>query len=850
MFPRRPDLFTANGKPVDVENSSSAFQKYSMQWCSSALRMAGRNLKVDELPVLDHFTRSKSQKLITVGSFERTLWDQILFERYLAIIKQWTLMLIRAIATFGPPYCVMRLLESLEASSDDMDNGWVWLIGIGLSSACQTVINHHLIWIQWSEMGIPIRAQLIMAIFQKVLRMKDSKDQGASSSKKGTDKPEAISLISSDTLSFSKFTAVNYIIPSSFVKFLFAVLFLVRLLGWQSTLVGMIITVVCVPVHTIIIKQQRAAQNNLTKARDRKTKAITEALHTLRQIKFTASETQWEAHIRLLRQEEMKHLRRSFTIANLRSTWAITAPFIVATASIYTYAHFEGSVSPSIVLPMIEVLPHLQGTLGFVPVIFQDYFGARSNASRIDEFLKRPEQKNDLGPSPSGNVSFRDVSVAWPYNEAVDDIQKEKQPNIRQYHRFSLHNMTLDFPVGELSVISGKTGSGKSLLLATIIGEADILSGTANAPSRAKGHPVALVSQTPWLQNATIKDSILFGSPLNRERYEKVLNACALRPDLTALPKGDETKIGLRGVKLSGGQRVRVALARALYSNATLLVLDDIFSALDSHVAKEIFHALTGELGEGRTRILATHHVSLCLPKTKYVVRLGNNTVDYAGKPEGIREVGNEIEGEANLELKPSAKTKRNHGVTKATSKNKPPATKIIRSNARTDLKVYKSYFAAAGGTGFALIFLLGLAIKQVLGATTTWLLGCINSASPKVVASEVKKTILQTNIADESSGTQHYLLLYIWYSLLAIILESLFSLYVVAGSLRASKTLFHEITFRILRMPLLWLDTTPMGEMLKRFTVDTKLTDDLALVTMSEFIDCLAKMMTIVSVG
>lgn len=229
LFPRRPDLFTPEGNPVDLERSCSAFNRYSMQWCKTALALAGKPVPLDQLPVLDYFTRSKTQPLLVLTSPKTTLWDRILAERYFGFAKQWILMFVRSIVTFGSPYCVMRLLKSLEYNHGRTGDAWIWLIGIGVSSVCQTIINYHLIWIQWSEMGIPLRAQLIMAIFQKALRRKDSKDQNKSSdSKVSSDRPEAINLISSDTVSLSKFTAVNYIIPSSFVRFFFAVLFLLK----------------------------------------------------------------------------------------------------------------------------------------------------------------------------------------------------------------------------------------------------------------------------------------------------------------------------------------------------------------------------------------------------------------------------------------------------------------------------------------------------------------------------------------------------------------------------------------------------------------------------------------------
>jgi hypothetical protein len=146
-----------------------------MQWCTTTLVLAGKPVALDELPVLDNLKRSKSQPLLVIASPETTLWKRILAERYLGFVKQWTLMFVPSVVTFGSPYCVMRLLKSLEDNHGRTDGAWVWLIGIGASSICQTIINYHLMWVQWSEMGIPVRAQLIMAIFQKAVRMKDSK---------------------------------------------------------------------------------------------------------------------------------------------------------------------------------------------------------------------------------------------------------------------------------------------------------------------------------------------------------------------------------------------------------------------------------------------------------------------------------------------------------------------------------------------------------------------------------------------------------------------------------------------------------------------------------------------------
>ncbi|KGO48184.1 ABC transporter, integral membrane type 1 [Penicillium expansum] len=612
-----------------------------------------------------------------------SLWDHVLAERFLGFAKQWSLMLIRSVVTFGSPYCIMRLIKCLEENNSPAHFASLWLIGITVFSVTETVLHYHLAWIQWSEMGIPIRAQLIMAIFSKSLRVKDSKDTG--------DKPEAINLISSDTLSFSKFTAVNYLLPFSCVKFLFAVLFLLRLLGWQSTVMAVLATIGTVPIHTRVLKQERAAKERVAAARDMKTKAITEALQAVRQIKFSALERQWEERIELCRQEEIAQMRNCFIAINIRSVWKVASPFIVAAAAICSYAYTQNEVSSSIIFTMIDLLPHIQGTLGMVPMVLQDYFAAHSNARRIESFLKVPEMKGILQTSPTRCVSFQNAHIAWP----SDQTQKPKEKQASLPQRFALHDLDVDFPVGELSVIHGETGSGKSLVLAAILGEVDLLGGHIKVPSLKQ--TVGFVSQTPWLQNATVKSNILFGSALDETRYRKVLKACALETDLAALAKGDETYIGLH---------------------------DDIFSSLDSHVSIEIFKALTGELGHGRTRILATHHVSLCLPRAKFVVHIKNNTMSSSPNVKMIEprleSVKSEIPTQPHTSTREETKTRASENL------------KVKTTQSESEWESCKTYFSAAGGLSFVLIYILGLFGKELVTALTTWMLSRISSRPSK----------------------------------------------------------------------------------------------------------------------
>jgi ABC-type multidrug transport system fused ATPase/permease subunit len=167
---------------------------------------------------------------------------------------------------------------------------------------------------------------------------------------------------------------------------------------------------------------------------------------------------------------------------------------------------------------------------------------------------------------------------------------------------FVLKDTSIDFVEGGLNVVTGPSGSGKSTLLMGILGETLLESGSITCPK-----DVAYASQSPWLQNETIRENILFNSPFEQLRYDRVTNACGLVVDMNEFPERDETEVGENGTSLSGGQKSRVALARALYSKSPVILLDDIFSALDAKTSAALWkEAFCGDLLRGRTVVLVT----------------------------------------------------------------------------------------------------------------------------------------------------------------------------------------------------------------------------------------------------
>lgn len=223
------------------------------------------------------------------------------------------------------------------------------------------------------------------------------------------------------------------------------------------------------------------------------------------------------------------------------------------------------------------------------------------------------------GDEASGEkaVSVREGTFSWPPTpEAI------------------LSGIQFDVPKGKLIQIVGDVGAGKSSLLSALMGEMKKHTGTV----QMKGS-VAYTSQEPWIQNKTLQDNILMDRKLDDVLYAETIEACALLADLEALAGGDQTEIGEKGVNLSGGQKHRVALARACYSNADIYLLDDPLSAVDAHVGRHLFEKCICGLLDGKTRILVSHQLQF-LPHADLVMVMKLGKIVDVGTYEALTQKG------------------------------------------------------------------------------------------------------------------------------------------------------------------------------------------------------------------
>jgi ABC-type multidrug transport system fused ATPase/permease subunit len=830
---RKPYLITDHAILVDAENSSSVLSRCFMTWSRDSMRIASEMSKLDALPVLNHKTRSKNQPSLRDST--QDLMTQVLVQRIHVIVRQWSLTILRTTLTFGCPYCVLRLIACVE--SNDLDLAWVWLCGTVLFATCETVVHYHQNWIQWSELGIPIRAQLMTATYQKLLRTEGDEHMNDTQAKLGS--PTVNTLLTSDATIVSKFSAIHYILPLSMLKLAIALMFIQRLLGWRGMSTALIITMTSMPINMLVVSKRKLAQKKLRKARDQKDKAIGEMIKTLHHIKLQGNEELWKQRVRICRSNELCAERQDLHAQNISLIWKIASPLLVSSVSIFVNAYFEGQITASVIFTILELLPQLQGTLGLAPLVIQDYLSARASSRRIESFLGSPDRDDYVQANDAGHIAFRDATFMW------SDSRSKSVPAVQDIGpAFRLERVSICFPARHLSIIHGTTGSGKSLMLAAILGEAKLLKGVIEAPRAASGCPVAIVTQTPWLQSTTIKENILFGENYDASRYNSVLEACALIQDLQAFQYGDRTTIGAQGVKVSGGQHARISLARALYSRATTILLDDILSALDSRVARHVLDALDGPLGTGRTRILVTHQLELCIPKASYVVHISNGTARGSAQSltnnHQARSLGLDEASQDTISRRTSYAAEQILGSDAHIDKRQ-KLTKSTRDVAVKDspMAPFQLYIGALGGSSFVTIFCVALIIRQVLVILPTWTLKNIK--------------VLGEGAASQDStvdGIVCHVSLFVACSVLAVLAEYLFHAHQASGTLRASEILFNTMLDTVIQMPLTWIDGVPTGDLTQRFCTDLQAMDDRLMPLVSEFLQCAIEMLTIIVVG
>lgn len=381
-----------------------------------------------------------------------------------------------------------------------------------------------------------------------------------------------------------------------------------RDVGWAALSGLGAITFQAVLIQGYLSRLQGLYRMKIAQKTDNRVRLMNEITSGIQVIKMYAWEKPFEKVVALARKYEINVITKTSYIKGFSSGLMVYTERTATYLTLITYALMNNVLESNIVFAVAQLFNTVQLYMCiFYPLGVSTLAEARTSMKRIEEFLSLSEQEtlpdeliqqNDK----NGSVHLAKVCASWMPNPIVN----------------TLMDLNVDIKPGTLCCIVGPVGSGKSSFLQLLLRELPTNSGKVYVNGT-----ISYASQEPWLFVSSVRNNILFGQTYIKSRYKEVVKACALETDFSQFPHADKTLVGERGTSLSGGQRARVNLARAVYRPADIYLFDDPLSAVDTHVGKHLFNECIVEYLAGKTRILVTHQLQF-LKQADLVIVLNN----------------------------------------------------------------------------------------------------------------------------------------------------------------------------------------------------------------------------------
>lgn len=473
------------------------------------------------------------------------------------------------------------------------------------------------------ETGMRVKSALTATIYGKSMRLSN---EGRASKSTG----DIVNYMAVDTQRLQDLTQYGQQLWSAPFQITLCMISLYQLVG-VSMFAGVAAMLAMIPINGFIARISKTLQKKQMKNKDARTRLMTEILNNIKSIKLYAWTTAFMNKLNVIRNDQELHTLRKIgavtAVANF--TWS-TTPFFVSCSTFAVFvATQDKPLSTDIVFPALTLFNLLTFPLAVLPMVITAIIEASVAVGRLQNFFTADELQPDAVLQSESveageeSVRIRDATFTWDRDgdrDALTDIN------------FTAHK-------GELSCVVGRVGAGKSSFLGTMLGDLYKIKG--EVVMRGK---TAYVAQSPWVMNASVRENIVFGYRWDPAFYERTVKACALREDFASLPDGDQTEVGERGISLSGGQKARLTLARAVYARADIYLLDDVLSAVDQHVGRHLIDNVLGPKGllSGKTRILATNSIPV-LMEAHYIVLLRDGRVVERGTYEQLLAMKGEI---------------------------------------------------------------------------------------------------------------------------------------------------------------------------------------------------------------
>ncbi|KAJ6786656.1 hypothetical protein PWT90_03596 [Aphanocladium album] len=417
---------------------------------------------------------------------------------------------------------------------------------------------------------------------------------------------KVVNLVRGDTYEISQRFWDFQKLVSQPVKIIFTMYYLVDIMGWPST-IGFALMAVFLACNSLLVKKLIQLERQRTAHSDKRAQAVSHFVEASRPLKLNGWTRSWSDRIMTFRALEMlKRLHMAYvtaTISTLNVTGGTSYP--LASIALFTLILKRG-LPNDVIWPSLQLFSQLEASVKEAFDLISAFWKTTIPIERVHNYMDEPDR--DMASSVTAgakNISFHHASFAWPSTDVA-----------------VLRDLDFEITPG-LTIVRGKVGAGKSSLLLAALNEMELQAGTFTRPDE----PIGYAQQLPWLQNKTIRENIVFQHPFDANRYRQVVHACALAPDFAAFAAGDMTKLEEGGVGLSGGQKARVALARAAYSPSRVLLLDDPLAPLDHDTATSIVRRfLQGPLAKGRMIVMVTHRDDLVLRIADTVVDVDHGT--------------------------------------------------------------------------------------------------------------------------------------------------------------------------------------------------------------------------------
>ncbi|XP_011138357.1 multidrug resistance-associated protein 7 isoform X2 [Harpegnathos saltator] len=745
-------------------------------------------------------------------------------------------------SSFMGPILLSKLIGFIEDKNEPISHGYLYASLIIISAIIGAFCNTHFtFWM--SVVGLKIRSAVITLVYRKTLHSSNI------DLNHNFNFGEIVNFMSTDSDRLVNSCPSFHTLWSIPLQ-LFVTLYLLHQQIGASFLAGVAFSIVLIPINKIIANKIGKLSTKLMEYKDQRVRLVGETLRGITTIKVNVWEEHFLRSIFKLRESEIKYLRgRKYLDALCVYFWA-TTPVIIAILTFATYVLFGNKLDAKIVFTSMALLNMLIGPLNAFPWVLNGLTEAWVSLKRIQRMLDLPDMDTsvyytDITPdvdlllqnvtfiinNPRNNNIVTDASpkiAAMPSSSA----ENKKSVTFESDDVFALHNINMSVQKGQLIGIMGKIGSGKTLLLDGILAEITKTTGVIAVNDDHKGF--GYVKQNPWLQRGTIRDNILFGKPYDHNKYKNILKACALTSDLNSLPEKDLTAVGEAGNTLSGGQKTRISLARAIYADKDIYLLDDILATLDVKVAKHVFQQVILGLLRNKTRILCTHQTQYLI-HADLVIEMSKGKIINQGKPSDIlpdlEDYLLSMESiESDLDVRMSIKVPPTEIKLTGNDEIDPLLDKEVVEKGTVHFSVYTCYIKAVGQYLAISILLSMILMQSSKNITDLWLSYWVTHTNTTTINSTDTSTVKKLHRYYDNYSphdTNYYLTVY---SLLAVA-NSVFTLiraFLFAyGGLQAAITMHRQLLKTVVRAKTMFFDIQPLGRIINRFSSDTYTVDD-----------------------